>query len=105
MRTDREWYSRDDALDAAGVVEALVGEAEDGYERLGAEFVSRPPDEEIEALRRVVFRVPAKVRKAAQRQADEEGRALSELAAEALREYLKVARRKRRGVRKTSSDS
>jgi hypothetical protein len=105
MRTDREWYPRDDALDAPGVVEALVAEAEEGYERLGAEFVSRPPDEEIEALRRIVFRVPVNVRKAAQRRADEEGRALSDLAAEALREYLKAARRKSRGVKKTSNDS
>jgi predicted HicB family RNase H-like nuclease len=71
-------------------VEALSAEAERGYEgRLRTEFVSRPPDEEIDALRRIVFRVPAKVRAAAQKRADKEECALSELAATALREYLK----------------
>ena len=77
------------SLDDPGVVEALVAEAEHGYElRLGTEFVTQPPDEEIEALRRIVFRVPAGVRDAAQKRADEEKRSLGELAAAALDEYL-----------------
>ncbi len=89
------------SLDDPGVVEALVAEAEQGYElRLGAEFVSQPPDEEIEALRRIVFRVPADVRDAAQKRADEEQRSLGEFAAAALDEYLA-----RSVVRKTSGGS
>lgn len=69
-------------------LDALVTEAEQGYERPRAEFVSRPPDPEIEALRRIVFRVPIEVRDAAQKRADEEKRSLAELAAAALDEYL-----------------
>lgn len=69
-------------------LDALVTEAEQGYERPRAEFVSRPPDPEIEALRRIVFRVPIEVRDAAQKRADEEKRSLGELAAAALDEYL-----------------
>lgn len=77
-----------DSLEAPGVVEALVAEAEQGYEAPRAEFVTRPADEEIKALRRIVFRVPAELRDAAQKRADEEKRSLAELAAAALREYL-----------------
>ena len=87
MRWDRQWYPPD-SLEDPGAVEALVAEAEAGYERLSADFVSRPPDEEIEKLRRIVFRAPAKLRKAAQKRADQEGLSLSEFAAEALRERL-----------------
>lgn len=88
MRGDCEWYSAD-SLEDPEVVEALVAEAEKGYDRRpSAQFVSRPPDEEIDVLRRIVFRVPADLRDAAQKRADEEGRSLSELAAEALRERL-----------------
>ena len=99
MREDREWWPRDDSLAAPGVVEALVAEAERGYEEPRAEFVTRPPDPEIEALRRIVFRVPEKVRNAAQKRADEEKRSLGELAAAALDEYLARAavRKKSRG--------
>jgi hypothetical protein len=88
IRRDQEWFPRDDSLDAPGVVEDLVAEAERGYDRPRVEFVGRPRDEEIEALRRIVFRVPADLRKAAQKRADGEERALSDLAAEALRRYL-----------------
>ncbi|MGD9736365.1 MAG: hypothetical protein AB7V58_12290 [Solirubrobacterales bacterium] len=96
MMQDREWWLRDDSLEAPGVVDALVAEAERGYEVPRAEFVTRPPDEEIDALRRIVFRVPAKVRDAAQKRADEEKRSLAELAAAALDEYLaRVAVRKK----------
>lgn len=98
---DLEWYPRDDSIDAPGVVEALVAEAEQGYDRPRAQFVSQPPDEVIEALRRIVFRLPADLRDAAQKRADEEKRSLSELAAEALRERL--ARPPL--VRETSDDS
>lgn len=99
MKRDREWWPRDDSLDAEGVVEALVAEAEQGYEDPRAEFATQPPDEEIEALRRIVFRVPAKVRDVAQKRADEEKRSLGELAAVALDEYLARAtvREKSRG--------
>lgn len=99
MRQDRAWWPRDDSLDAPGVVEALVAEAERGYDDPAAEFVSRPPDPEIEALRRIAFRVPAKVRDAAQKRADEEKRSLAALAAAALDEYLARAtvREKSRG--------
>jgi predicted HicB family RNase H-like nuclease len=100
MSQDREWWPRDDSLDAPGVIDALVAEAERGYDEPAAEFVSRPPDEEIEALRRIVFRVPADVRDAAQQRADEEKRSLGELAAAALDEYLA-----RSAVRKTSRGS
>lgn len=99
MRADREWYPRD-SLDDPEVISALVAEAEQGYEpRLWAEFVTRPPDPEIEALRRIVFRVPVEVRDAAQERADEEKRSLAELAAAALDEYLARAavREKSRG--------
>jgi hypothetical protein len=88
MRRDREgcplaW------LDDPEVIGALVAEAEQGYDRRSsAQFVSVPADEEIEALRRIVFRVPVEVRNAAQKRADEEKRSLGELAAAALDEYL-----------------
>lgn len=77
----------------------MVAEAERGYDGPAAQFVSQPPDPEIEALRRIVFRVPAKVRDAAQKRADEEKRSLAELAAAALDEYLARAtvRKKSRG--------
>lgn len=97
MKPDMEWWPRDEALDAPGVVDALVAEAEQGYDEPRAEFATLPPDEEIEALRRIVFRVPTKVRVAAQKRADEEKRSLGELAAAALDEYLA-----RTAVRKTS---
>lgn len=101
MRRDRYW-NPPDSLEAPGVIESLVAEAEQGYgEDMGAEFVSRPPDEEIDALRRIVFRVPAKLRAAAQKRADREEVALSELAAAALREYLK----RPAAVRDPSKDS
>ena len=45
--------------------------------------------EEVEARYRVVFRVPKKVRRAAQKRADLEGLSLSELAAESLSDRLK----------------
>jgi len=57
-------------------------------------------DAEIEARRRIVFRVPSAVRDAAQKRADEEKRSLGELAAAALDEYLG-----RSAVRKTSQGS
>lgn len=101
MRQDQEWFPRDDSLEAPGVVEALVAEAEQGYEEPRAQFLGKPRDEEIEALRRIVFRVSADLREAAQRRADEEGRAISDLAGEALREYLRRAG----AVRETSHDS
>lgn len=101
MRRDRYWIAPD-SLEAPGVVDALVAEAERGYEgRLGAEFVSRPPDEEIEALRRIVFRVPVDLWDAAQKRADAEKCSLSELAAEALGAYLK----REPAVRDPSKDS
>jgi hypothetical protein len=88
MRQDQEWFPRDDSLEAPGVVEALGAEAEQGYEDPRAQFVGQPRDEGIEALRRIVFRVSADLREAAQKRADEEKRSLGELAAEALRGYL-----------------
>ena len=99
VRHDRDWHSHD-SLDDQEVVDALVAEAEQGYDlRSSAQFVSLPPDEEIEALRRIVFRVPAGLRDAAQQRADEEKRSLGELAAAALREYLgrDAVREKSRG--------
>lgn len=102
MRSDCEWFRPEDSLDHPGVVEALVAEAEQGYDgRLAAEFVSRPPDEEIDPLRRIVFRVAAEVRDVAQKRADEEELPLGELAAKALREYIDCPA----AVRETSGDS
>lgn len=106
MSEHEEWWPRDDSLHAPGVVEALWAEAERGYEgRLRTEFVSRPPDEEIDALRRIVLRVPVDLRKAAQKRADKEERALSELAATALREYLERPVERAAAVRDPSKDS
>lgn len=101
MRPHEEWFPRDDELEAPGVVEALVAEAEEGYDQLWAQFVSQPPDPEIEALRRIVFRVPTELRDAAQQRADTEKRSLGELAAAALRDYLA----RPATVRETSDDS
>jgi len=99
MRHGSEWYPHDSLADPV-VVAALAAEAERGYEHpLWAEFVTQPPDEEIEALRRIAFRVPADIRDAAQKLADAEKRSLGELAAAALQEYLARAavREKSRG--------
>lgn len=98
MTRRRDWYPPD-SLEAPGVVEALVAEAEQGYDDPRAEFVTQPPDEEIEALRRIVLRVPTDLRQSAQKRADEEELSLSDLAAAALREYLD----RPAAVRKTSN--
>jgi predicted HicB family RNase H-like nuclease len=100
VRRDSVWLP-EDSLERLEVVEALVAEAEQGYDEPRAQFVSQPPDEEIEALRRIVFRVPADLRDAAQKRADKEKRSLGELAAEALRERLA----RPPAVRETSDDS
>jgi hypothetical protein len=100
LRREQEWFPRDDSLGAPGVVDALVTEAEQGYEKPRAQFVGQPPDAEIEALRRIVFRIPANLRAAAQKRADEEKCSLGELAAEALRKQLAT-----RPVRETSGGS
>jgi hypothetical protein len=72
------------------VVAELVAEAEHGFDRPPrARYVGKPVREYDENTARIVFRVPPKVRIAAQKRADLEGLSLSELAAEALRERLK----------------
>jgi len=83
-------------------VEALTDEARCGYEPFGmrAQFVGRPGYEEREPLApRISFRLPPEVLAAAQKRADDEGLALSDLAGKALREYLDAAvvRKKSRG--------
>lgn len=73
------------------LIEALAEEARRGYAHdLSLQFVGRPAYEvEGEPLQpRIVFRVSAAELAAAQRRADEQDIALSELAAAALREYL-----------------
>jgi predicted HicB family RNase H-like nuclease len=72
------------------LVAELAAEAECGFERVPrARYVGKPVREYDENTARIVFRVPPKVRIAAQKRADLEGIALNELAAEALRERLK----------------
>ena len=85
-------------------VEALADEARRGYDPLGlrVQFVGRPGYEDREPLPpRIAFRLPPEVLAAAQKRADEEGRAISDLAGEALREYLQLSA----AVRETSHDS
>lgn len=58
MRRERAWLSwEEESIESPKVVEALLAEAEQGHDDPRAEFVSQPPDEEIEALRRIAFRV------------------------------------------------
>lgn len=85
-------------------VETLVDEARSGYDPgLRAQFVGRPGYEDREPLPpRVTFRLAREVLGAAQKRADEEECALSELAATALREYLK---KQPTAVRDPSKDS
>jgi hypothetical protein len=72
------------------VVAELVAEAESGFVDLPrARYVGKPVRDYDENTARIVFRVPPKVRIAAQKRADLEGIALNELAAQALRERLK----------------
>jgi predicted HicB family RNase H-like nuclease len=76
------------------LVEALTDEARRGYDpvELRLQFVGRPAYELREPLPpRISFRVPPELLAAAQKRADEEERALSDLAAEALRRYLEAA--------------
>lgn len=73
------------------IVDQLVEEAERGYEpnELRAQFVGRPSLSQNGVSARLTFRAPADLHAAAQRRADEEGKSISELARDALREYLK----------------
>lgn len=95
-RMNCDWDLEEDFPEAPEVIEALVAEAESDHHKreFTHQFVGRPKDPEVEALRRIVCRVPARVRNAAQKRADEQGVSLSEFAAEALREHLKRTRRK-----------
>ena len=86
------------------LIEALAKDARNGHDPfdLRVQFVGRPGYELHEPLPpRISFRVPSELHTAAQKRADEEGRALSELAAEALRERLA----RPAAVRETSDDS
>jgi hypothetical protein len=73
------------------VIDALVSEAERGYDafEMRVQFVGQPRHGEDPDVRRLTFRAPVDLVAAAQKRADEEGRAISDLAAESLREYLK----------------
>ena len=97
LRREWDWYPEEDSLQRPEVIAALVAEAESGHEGLlSHQFVGRPKNPELEALRRIVLRVPAKIRNEAQKRADEQEVALSEFVAEALREHLKRLRREAR---------
>jgi Ribbon-helix-helix protein, copG family len=74
------------------VVDELVAEAERGYEpsQLRAQYVGRPSLGASGVSPRIAVRVPADLHAAAQRRADEEGKSISELARDALREHLKA---------------
>ncbi len=72
------------------VIDELVKEAEEGWDpaELRPQIVGRPSLGETGVSPRITFRAPADLHSAAQRRADEEGKSISELARDALREYV-----------------
>ena len=89
-KEEERYFTRSGVELTPEVVDELVEEAERGYDpgELRAQYVGRPSLGEGGVSPRIAVRVPADLHAAAQRRADEEGKSISELARDALREYV-----------------
>lgn len=90
MRKDEEWITPSGTVITEEIAEELAEEAERGYDisRLERRFVGRPSLGQEGVSPRVSFRASQDLYDAAWKRADKEGRSLSDLAREALQQYL-----------------
>lgn len=89
---EAQWVTRSGAVISEEIAEEMAAEIERGEDldpsKWRRQYVGRPSLGASGRSPRVSFRVSPEVYKAAWKRADEEGRSLSDLAREALRQYL-----------------
>jgi Ribbon-helix-helix protein, copG family len=87
---DKTWVTKAGTVITEEIAEEFADEAERGYDLsdLHRQFVGRPSLGENGVSPRISFRAPPELAAAAQRRADNEDRSLSDLAREALTQYL-----------------
>jgi hypothetical protein len=87
---DKKWVTKAGTVITEEIAEELADEAEHGYDlsELHRQFVGRPALGVSGVSPRISFRAPTELAEAAQRRADKEDRSLSDLAREALTQYL-----------------